>query len=296
MLPSPMGTPIQSTSVYTGTQQSSEARDTWCNVYINDPAGGGRCENFHIMSVGDKQAEELLFPENGIPLRQDPIDATQYEHAFARLRDNEKLVVREWAAIEGESLRLSDGTRSPSTGFNFDINRQLAAGGPFAQSEQAQISSLSEAIMKLPALQGDTLRVVEHSERQPSPWVSKIGVGDIVSNYPCFMSASTSDAYAKGTLIDGDLLDPDNTNTLVFYRIKGASNGCPLLKGVASPADEQEVLYPRNSCFKVLGIAVASSEEHVEGGLKRIGVMLQSMPYHCQAKNLFTGEHVQPIL
>ncbi|MGC3030430.1 hypothetical protein ACPUER_35855 [Burkholderia sp. DN3021] len=160
---------------------------THVNVLLN-----GSAKNFHVSTWGNRAAEDHLFSESGVMLRQPWIDATDFERRVAQLPQAERLALRQWTSTEDESGRYSDNTKVISGGMNYELNAKLASGEPLSTEESNMVVNMDRALIDLPTLPGEFLRVVEHSRDCPPPWGSIIQVDDVVSNFPCFMSASTT--------------------------------------------------------------------------------------------------------
>lgn len=288
------------------------------------PGCEGLAGSYHVKTWGHRDAEAVLFPElKQFSLKQAYFDEARFENAFNRLPETQRRAVREWTAIDAGdvALRYRDGKRDDDyESINYQLNQMLASGEALSARDSRAVANIDLALQALPAQQGDFLRVVEHSDARPSPWGSRILPGAVVSSFPCFMSTSVDTTYALGTLLGGELGDPEATNCLALYKIRCDTpfhQGVPLLKHIASMVDEREVLFPRNSCFRVDGIATCtplapaaylppaaatraaaaaseSSDDCIQ--CRRVAVLLTAVAPQSRALNLFTGHEVAPCL
>ena len=228
---------------------------------------------FDTVTRGSPQCCHLLFPENGIPLRQEQPDPLLFGQRLDALPDPERQAILQWAA----------GAAGPSA--------SLIRGGPLAPEERAEAQALKSALTGLPSLRGEFLRVDEFRLSSPMPWGSTIQVGDLVSNHPCFLRSSSNDHYAKWAV--GDYARSRHPHALVFYRIESATGGIPLWPAADIRANPCEVLFSSDACFRVQGIALArATGAHVFPSL-RIGVQLEQAPPARQLKHLCTGKAVR---
>lgn len=275
-------------------------------INISMPHGNS---SFIINSYYNKDLNhfDFIFPESNIgskakELYQSQIDICNYEDNVRNLTEVERLSIRGWSALgdeigEDDYSTYTDGSPVVTFGSNYELNKKLAQGEMLDTNELLTVNSIKSGLEKLPAISGEFVRIAEHSDEFPSPWGHKVGVNDIVSCSPCFMSASLSLDYSACTMKYNKFLFPEKTNAIVIYKIichEGCSSAVPLLKGILSPPDlntENEVLFNQGSCFRVDGIISADPVNDSESSLKRIGVILtQIHPQTCNAKNIFTGE------
>lgn len=247
---------------------------------------------FHVRTEGHADSEALLFPENGIPLQGDT-DLARYAARFESLSGAEKLAVRRWTATDVEHGEcFDDGTLNLADlgigGLNFELNRQLRCGEELGTEERVMVDCLSSALRKLPPVRGDGLRVAEYASKRTQPWGRTIRAGDRVTCFPCFMSASSRDSYAA-TTAGGHVSSRPEPEVLAFFRINRISTGVLLPTGIASLAGEAEILFPRDACFLVRGIAIAEPARKAFPRL-RVGVLMEQIPASpLESKNLHTG-------
>lgn len=256
---------------------------------------------FHVQTVGDRSSEQLLFPESRILLRNQ-LDERLYAAGFAALSAEEKTALRRWTAIDTDSDQdfgdNGSGTESlDGSGINYELNRKLFEYKPLDEEEQPFCANLSMALRRLPSLSGECLRVAEYRDGQSHPWGRIIRVGDVVTSFPCFMSAATRDEYARQTT-DGLTVSCSEPGALAFLKISNTSSGVPLLQGMASLADEAEVLFPRNACFVVRGISVAEATSSGVFPGTRVGVLLEQVTSSLppDVRNIHTGQDIPTYL
>ncbi len=281
-----------------GAHDSAEVNldRSWRMVY---EAEKFKPKQFFIKTYGDRESEKVLFPELGISLHQDSLDAIEYERAFARLRDNEKIAVRTWTLIEDDIRSYSDGTPnltwSNHKPLNVEINTTLREGNPLSPEEKTVHDGLLAFLQAdIPKQHGSYLRIAEYRQNHHIPWHHDITVGDIVTNYPQFMSVSADALFARlfaeQVAEDGPVIEK-GLEALVIYRIDNAKKCTPLLPLAASTViHEVEYLYSPQTYFRVKGISITNGLSPSIFPQMRIGVILEEIaeiPF--QSKNLFSG-------
>ncbi len=282
------------------------SRDVIKNLQLGE---GDAPNTVHISTYGDESSEMALFPEYGIPLHQTPIDRGQYEQAFDALPANEKLAVRVWTLMEDDTMSYNDGcpnlTLLGLLPINTGMNEQLRRNVPldyWSQQEKIMYQSLLNAFnCDIPTQHGSYLRAAEYKIGQYIPWADTISPGDIVTNYPAFMSVSAQDTYARlfvMQVMEDAIGNREHIQALIFYKIENARQCMPLLYGIASTSEmENEYLYHPKSFFRVKGISTCYAiEGDMEPGM-RIAVVLEELEHHvASAKNLFSGAVVENFL
>ncbi|VWD18718.1 hypothetical protein [Burkholderia contaminans] len=251
--------------------------------------------SYKIKTIGNEATERYLFPSEQALMPPAVIDATVFERSITSLNKNELASLRAWAAVdtdmEPNEYQYSDNSPTIINSKNSDINRALSDNAPLPPEISELVSAMDRALVKLPTICGDAIRVTEHSEKSPHPWGTHIHIGDVVSNFPCYMSASQSVKYAKDTL-NGSLSQGD-TDTVCIYKIDCSVGTTPILRGALTYANDDEVLFPRNACFRVDGISVAvpqrTSNSKKDFVPTRVSVLLTQIPSQRYAKNAFTG-------
>lgn len=269
--------------------------------------------------------DDILFHENGyVHLIQDPIDATEYEKIFAdkdivvseselvftdqtdagvvsknRLSKNEKLAVRRWTAIDDEvDERFSDGMKDLDTigmtSKNYELNQKLDLPGRLDEDERNMVRLFDSALNKIPSQRGEFIRVSEYSDSL-TPWDGEIRPGDIVTNYPRYMSVSSNMDYIQQGTIN------EETKAYIYYKFENTYSSKPLLKGSASLVDELESVFRRDSAFRVKQIAIADDVtlgEHASEVRKRIVVTLDEVEFPADntAKNIHSGKVVNVLM
>ncbi|MFZ5937762.1 RHS repeat-associated core domain-containing protein [Pseudomonas sp. HS6-2] len=242
-----------------------------------------------------QDASALLSPRTFTITSPPQVDEDRFKASFLALTTAEKSAVRSWTALEAGS---SDEYYSDEPGvlederesINYDLNSLLYRGQPLPSKYLAAHKDLSSALGKLPSSRGDLLRIDGYTEREQIPWGVEIVPGDIVTNYPAYMSASDETRYASDTLGDGEY------DSYAMYSLSETFNAVPLLYGVASLAlVESEYLFAPQSFFQVEGITYARPASSEAGyAPERIGVRLRQVAYDTtmRAKNIHTGRPV----
>ncbi|WP_143088844.1 hypothetical protein [Izhakiella capsodis] len=264
--------------------------------------------------------------KNGdVSLTQNPIEATKYDKLFADkdifvseservftdqsdigasgsiLTKNEKLAIRRWTAIDDEIdiKSFSDGMRQLKTigvsDKNYELNMKLDHPGTLNEDERNMVRILDSALNKLPSQHGDFVRISEYSE-SITPWDVNIRPKDIVTNYPRYMSVSSTTDY-----LEQGGVSPLPTKTYVYYKFEDTESSKPLLKGAASLNEDLENLYQRDMTFEVKHIAISDAvtpEFDTPFVPRRIVVVLKEAPLPADriAKNIHTGEEVMILM
>lgn len=290
-----MFSPIQTASMNQSSAGAAVAQPSCVKTVTLD----GVSTDFNINVSGDSHCEDILFPENGINLMQEHIDATAFEQACLQLPAEQLQVVRRWTMTEAEHHeRFSDGTlnlnRQRISGIHYDLNAALDAGTPLTPEQHEACLNLSAALSQLPSVRGEYLGIEVHPDSDDMPWGNRINVGDTVTGFPCFMSVSETENHAQDIISEQGSLEPEEgyREGIVIYKIENATTAVPLLRGILSLADEHEALFARDACFEVRGIALASPA--TAGMPVRVGVLLREVPHTGQPlRNLSSGEQVQ---
>ncbi|EAZ2570671.1 hypothetical protein DRE45_21355 [Salmonella enterica subsp. enterica] len=253
-------------------------------------------EEYYITMKGSEHSADLLHPElYKSQLKIEDADATEYEIAFSRLSDNEKLVIRRWTMTGEDKGFYSDGTpalqRRGISPFNYELNRKLYNHEPLSNSEKEFVQYLSCALMKLPRVMGDFIRLdMYRTEPSNNPWINgAIEVGDIVTNAPAFMSVSDDWVYAEETIPISKVFEEITVHAI--YEFRQSKQFVPLFRGAASlTLAENEHLSPINSTFRVLGISYAEPVYENSHTTIRVGVTLEDAVEQKSLKNIHTGE------
>lgn len=220
------------------------------------------------------------------------IDKNQYKDIFLSLSSSEKQAVRRWTALEdeGSSQEFSDAVGINYDSLNYELNKHLYHGYQLDADLMQANKNLLSALDRLPVAKGSLLRIDGYHDAETVPWGNQIIPGDVVTNYPAYMSASDSDVYAQQVLGDAEY------DSYAIYYFSWAESPVPLVYGIASLANnESEFLFKPHSFFKVEGIAIARPESGASGyAPNRIGVSLKEVSYekNIQAKNIHTGRFV----
>ncbi|MBY4692196.1 hypothetical protein [Burkholderia dolosa] len=254
---------------------------------------GGTPRTHSVVNLGSTAAERYLFPTEQTAMTHVWMDASNYERSIARLEENERAALRTWSAVDTEpelnDRQYSDNTPTIEQSINYEINQTLSQGIPLNSEEAKFIASMDSALQKLPTTHGDALRVCEYSRNHPHPWGTKIKIGDIVTNFPLYMSASQTTDYAKQTL-DGILTNPNHTDTMCIYKINMEIGAPPIFRGALTHSNENEILFPRDSCFRVDAISIAQPLSATDDLFKnRVAVVLTQVHRQEIAKNVYSG-------
>lgn len=268
-------------------------------------AHAARCVPYDIECVGSEIAAHSLFPEEGsVVLEHEPIPELPYEYAMNALLPRQHQALREWTSTEADmEHEEEDNSKRYYEGVNYELNAALSKG-TLTGLERAAVEALDGGLAAMPCFRARLTRVAEHGPTNPSPWGTRIQIGDIVTAGPRFMSASHTHGYSLGNLSDGSLSSlclGKDSESLVFYTID-ASAAVPLVEGKLAFAGESEWLFRPRTAFTVLGMAQARPRQTSAPGndgntnelpARRYGVHLRQIEdYEGPAKNLYTGAPV----
>ena len=242
--------------------------------------------SFSVSPPGTPQSYGLRCPESGIPLVQAASDPAHFRQRLQSLRQEERQAIQ-WAMVRHP---VHEGILA-ETDLYSTLNSRLADGVRLDPDEWTKVRDLSSALGRLPPVPGEYLRVDEYPDLAAIPWGTTIQVGDLVTNHPCFMNTAPDDSYAKWVV--GGYTRSAQPYALAFCRIGSATSGVPLWSNVdARPGDPFVVLFPRDACFQVKGIARAQAAGQVFPAM-RIGVVLEQVVGGQPLRNLHSGEPVR---
>lgn len=223
--------------------------------------------HFNIILDGAPECRRLLLPEDGILLEQNPFNANSFKFACQTLPSRERQAIEKWN--KGE---FPDDIRHH--GLVPETRHCMHAPYPHP-AEWASMRDLSSALRRLPALPGEYLRVETYPDAGTVPWGKTIQVGDIVSGYPGFLSASSRDDHAKRVVLE--LARQTCPYAIAFCKFTASTEGVPIEPLPTSPADATTVLFPRYARFLVNSIVIAETRSPVFPAV-RIGILLE--PFH----------------
>jgi hypothetical protein len=207
-----------------------------------------------------------------------------YSDAFRKLSPDQKKAVAGWTALDIEEEDALHGK-------NFELNRALYTHTAYPGMEK-DVKDLLGALDRLPAPAAQGSHLLRVADVGPA-YAGQFKVGDLVTNSPAFMSASSTHDYALGAIADDGAVAASKETAIAFYDIH-AQTAKPLLDSVASEAsNEVEWLFRPNTVFRVDEIGVMPGPT---GEFKpRIGMRLTEIPVTAtiDAKNIHTGETVQ---
>ncbi len=182
-----------------------------------------------------------------------------YIRQFTALSHEQKEALRGWSYVpKQKEYRNYPRKRSWPAGksnINFMLNKALIDGHPGASMLKTahHLSSALRALPRMPDSQS-LVRVVDILEDN----ASLFRAGDVVSNYPAFMSASSKGKLANIALSQGWMFDPTwkarANAAIAIYHIT-ADKSKPLINRLATQIDmEGEYLFDQRSVFKIEAI------------------------------------------
>ncbi len=120
---------------------------------------------------------------------------------------------------------------------SFTLNEKLRGGIDLDAAQKAIVENLDRALRKAPLYQGNLMRSVDFlAEEQAQEFLESYRIGESI-RYPQYISATKGDVY--------------NSKAKIQIYIQNGSKGRDIS---AFNEAEQEVLYERNSEFRVLNM------------------------------------------
>lgn len=267
---------------------------------------GGACDTFTLYF--DKEFDASKWEEFITQIILNPIKwkgtkpsvlyRLDYLRIFSLLPNKYKEALRGWTYVENQKPYRDSSLLNWAQGKsnnNFKLNQALFSGKP-SNDMQRIADDLSEALESLPKM-GNTqqlIRVVDASEAA----MSKFSPGDIVSNYPAFMSASRSGKLANIALNQGFMFirkwrDKPGA-AIVIFKINGKS-GKPFVNGVSTQFGmEGEYLFNRKSFFQIDAITPVTFRNPTRIAKPIFFIKITEVSYDdsLKIKNIFTGEQL----
>ncbi|EIC83901.1 hypothetical protein SPM24T3_14366 [Serratia sp. M24T3] len=267
---------------------------------------GGACDTFTLYF--DKEFDASKWEEFITQIILNPIKwkgtkpsvlyRLDYLRIFSLLPNKYKEALRGWTYVENQKPYRDSSLLNWAQGKsnnNFKLNQALFSGKP-SNDMQRIADDLSEALEALPKM-GNTqqlIRVVDASEAA----MSKFSPGDIVSNYPAFMSASRSGKLANIALNQGFMFirkwrDKPGA-AIVIFKINGKS-GKPFVNGVSTQFGmEGEYLFNRKSFFQIDAITPVTFRNPTRIAKPIFFIKITEVSYDdsLKIKNIFTGEQL----
>lgn len=223
----------------------------------------------------------------------------EYFRRFTALSADQKEALRGWSYVpKQKDYRNYPRKRSWPAGksnINFMLNQSLSCGYP-SPGMLRIAHHLSSAIKALPSVPDSQslLRVVDISEDN----ISLFRAGDVVSNYPAFMSASSKGKLANIALSQGWLFDPSwrarANSAIAIYHITGDKSR-PLINRLTTQIDmEGEYLFDQRSVFKIEAITRLFLTSPVRSFKQIYFIKLVEIPGEGPrwVKNIFTANDI----
>jgi hypothetical protein len=234
----------------------------------------------------------------------------EYRSAFFfQLSGLERRALRNWSEIGIGSRRYPAGEEPIRDGIHYELNRALARGhydwrsDPLLETNYGALQTALRGLPKTPQ-SATLLRVAD----VPASYRDLLAVGDIVTNAPLFMSASSHSDYANMAISEQGAAHGDISNKegsmLAFYSIKSLS-AKPFMPGISAKRKdllEGEYLFGIDSRFRVDAVSIAKPTAEAQAQAKaesreektRMLIQMTELPYDSSAafvnvKNMHTG-------
>ncbi len=220
----------------------------------------------------------------------DPNYVSQYRTAFANLSPAQQKALKGWSYVDvGSDTSPGSSSGSGSTGDkNYDLNRALYGHTPYPGMD-ADVKNLTDALSLLPPPSTQDVHLIRVAD-VPLQYSNQFKPGDLVTNSPAFMSASSGRDFAQNSLWEGGATAGSNQGAIAIYDIRALS-AKPFIPGINTRADDEaEWLFRPNTVFRVDEVAVRPPTE--PGEKPRIGVRLTEVPVTdaTVAKNIHSGQ------
>jgi hypothetical protein len=218
-----------------------------------------------------------------------PAFTAQHEAVFNRMPPEERRAIREWTHIDNDSETYSDASGS-YRGVNFELNDELYKRH-YSEFTSQDAALLNSGLKRLPRPPGESrlLRIAE----VPPNYQTHFAPGDLVTNSPAFMSASSDNEFSLSRL-DEDrnarAAGKPGAPAFAVFDIRSRS-ATPVIGGVTTLADpEREWIFRPNTVFRVEEVVTASptgSDVPPRIGIRMVEVPVTQPVY---AKNIHTGQ------
>lgn len=193
-----------------------------CDCTVEYDPGNGKRQNVWSKQWNDIEESDKIEKRKQIVAVQDK-DARKTEY---------RTLIAESGLSYNESKALTDYVSSEA----YVINDKLRKGSKLTDTEKKFCADLDSALKKIPVYNGDISRSLYfYSENQAESFVNKLRIGD-VKQFEEYISTTSGD----------DLYNPDGQ---VHIFIQNSKKGHDISK---INHREKEVLYERNSRFKVI--------------------------------------------
>ncbi|WP_144143809.1 hypothetical protein [Paraburkholderia sp. BCC1884] len=221
----------------------------------------------------------------------DPAFKRDYRAAFDAMPAKNRGALRSWTAV-GDSD--SSSSASSHEAINYRLNSSLYNREP--QSFTASLrDNLAAALDELPA-PGDGPQKLLRTAQVPADYATRFKVGDLVTNSPAFMSASSSNTFADQAIESVGGVFIRQSPAIAIYDIEGLT-AKPTIEGVSTNlGEEREWIFRPNTVFRVAEIASAAPNEAGAAArlAPRVGVRLVEEPFNGEeslfAKNIYSGD------
>ncbi|WAT00626.1 hypothetical protein [Rouxiella chamberiensis] len=179
---------------------------------------------------------------------------------------------------------------------NFELNNALLSHHPRADMLLAA-NNLSSALKGLPEmLEAQSLvRVVDIGEEN----MRLFRAGDVVSNYPAFMSASSKGKLVNVALSRGFMFFPKwlkhPNAAIAIYHIT-SRKGKPLIKRLTTQVGmEGEYLFDQKSFFRVQAVTSLYLRSRIRTKKQVFFIKLEEIAYDntLKVKNIFSGNQIK---
>ncbi|MGA7587739.1 MAG: hypothetical protein WCB03_17180 [Rouxiella badensis] len=223
-----------------------------------------------------------------------------YVRRFMTLSTDQKEALRGWSFVpKQKEYRNYPRKRSWPSGksnLNFSLNLALLSGHPSAQMMRTSqhLKSALNALPKMPERQS-LVRVVDITEEN----ISQFRAGEIVTNYPAFMSASSKGKLVNIALSQGWMFDPSwrlkHNAAIAIYYID-ADSSKPLINRLTTQVNmEGEYIFDQKSFFRIEAITRLFMTSPTRSYKQAYFIKLQEVPYDSAywIKNIFTGDVIR---
>lgn len=224
----------------------------------------------------------------------------EYIRRFIALSADQKEALRSWSYVPWQKHYLNYPQKKSwpagTSNKNFELNNALLSHHPRADMLLAA-NNLSSALKGLPEmLEAQSLvRVVDIGEEN----MRLFRAGDVVSNYPAFMSASSKGKLVNVALSRGFMFFPKwlkhPNAAIAIYHIT-SRKGKPLIKRLTTQVGmEGEYLFDQKSFFRVQAVTSLYLRSRIRTKKQVFFIKLEEIAYDntLKVKNIFSGNQIK---
>ncbi|MDE1181296.1 hypothetical protein [Paraburkholderia sp.] len=214
----------------------------------------------------------------------------QYRQAYDAMPAKNRNALRSWTAAGDSDISSEDSYEA----INYRLNSSLynREPKPFTATLRDNVAA---ALDTLPVPEGGPHKLLRTAQ-VPAGYAARFNVGDLVTNSPAFMSASSANNFADQAIESVGGVFRNRSPAVAIYDIEGTT-AKPTIEGVSTNlGSEREWIFKPNTVFRVVEIGSATPND-VGAAARlppRIGMRLVEETFNGEdsvfAKNIYSGE------